>query len=297
MRLVRSLRPPTPRRVIRHTAVTPPGRASVNLVSAPDADSAARSLLCPRSLAAPLTIIPEVAGGPRRGASPFVARAVIHAVKTPATVLAVPDQRRPVVARWRRLAAACGTQFTILGSRGWVRVTLDDPAFRLTSVDAPFELIAPGEALGILRAERTREPFDFWPPVVHPHSALRATIGAKRDRLIAELASLRQFAWIIDLTAGGGVSMSNATATLAVTDDIIAAEVCLLAAQQLSWIRSGFEESVPWEHPRIQAACQLGLGISGGHALVLRVRRDDDVAQRVAERIARRLDCAVALDA
>lgn len=196
-------------------------------------------------------------------------------------------------ARWSRLASTTGAHFLTLGTIGWARVEPLDAQFLLAAFDIPLELIEHDHRIGLMRAERSREPFDFWPAITHPNSTFRAESGKMREHTLVELGAGIPFVWLLDLTLGGGSGSADSLTILAHTHDIVAAEVCLIAAQQLSWLRAGYEERGPWEDPRIQAACERHLGIGGGHALVLRCIRGDDPANRLAERIARRLDCNV----
>lgn len=295
MTFLAALRPPTPRYSLAPQPSEDGSDASITLVSGPDPRQAIAGLTAPLAWCstAPL-LAPEIARNGRFGTSPFVARALLdHLSRESTPTIAIPRSPAGLTARWRRLADASGAHFLTFGAAGWARVEPLDAQFLLSSFDIPLELAGSQPRIGLLRAERAREPFEFWPSVTHPNSTFRAESGKMRDHTLVELGAGIPFTWLLDLTLGGGSGSGDTVTILAITRDIVAAEVCLIADQQLSWLRAGYEELGPWEDPRIQAACDLHLGVGGGHALVLHCARGDEPANRLAERIARRLDCNV----
>jgi hypothetical protein len=275
-----------------------PIRATVVIVSAATiADALPYVLPDPESSTHPTLIVPEVASQGKRGASPYLVDGLLkHFREHRPTRVGLPACKGSMLEHWERLARRSATPVDHLGRQGWDRLVIDDPHVALSWVDIPVELADAQAVLALIRAERKREPFDFWPTVVHPNTAARARLSDDRDRMVPELCAAKPLSWLIDLTLGGGFSTTSGIAILALTTDVVAAELCALTVQQLSWAFSGYEQAGPWEHPRIQAACDLGVGIAAGFGLAVSARPGDDPAQRLAERIARRLDCTIEIE-
>ncbi|RIK38778.1 MAG: hypothetical protein DCC58_16230 [Chloroflexi bacterium] len=298
MNAIAALRPPRVRLERRYQPPEVARPAVVELASGHYPLAAFSALRQPiPSAGTPHLLIPETTRGQRRGTSPFFAQAALAwAAAVGQAQVGLPATDRRCRDRWLELAARSDTQVMDIAHGPWARLHLDAHAFALTSIDLPASIFAAPSVIGLLRAEHAREPFTFWSEIVHPNTRLRASVGDDRDRLLVELAAAHQAIWLLDLTPGGGVTASDGGAIVGVTDDVIAAELCVLAARQLSWIRAGFEEPGPWEHPRVQAATELRLGVDTGRDIALRASANDDVAIRLAERLARRIDAVVLID-
>jgi hypothetical protein len=120
---------------------------------------------------------------------------------------------------------------------------------------------------------------------VHPHSALQALVGGDRARTDLVAAASATYAF----TLGG-----RATPLVAWTNDPVAAQLAMLADRYLADERRGYEQRMPWEDARVQAAVERGLGVSSHQDLQLCVRAGQSAVAVVAhiQALARVLGCA-----
>jgi hypothetical protein len=101
-----------------------------------------------------------------------------------------------------------------------------------------------------------------WVRFAHPRQRLAATATDQREGLTAEIASAFHPALVLLVTTDGETSLAIAA------NDQIAAELVALAVQDLQQPSNDDEEMIgPWEHPLIQRATELGLGITWPGAL------------------------------
>jgi hypothetical protein len=226
----------------------------------------------------PATLILPAAGLASRGPESSFTRAVIRAAASRGQVA--------VGARadngWSRVALALGAQYIALGSAGWARVELDAPAL-LDAVYLPLEVERASVVLAAAAATDVGA-LGFWDRVVHPHSALQALVGGDRARMDLVAAAPATYAFTLG---------ARAEPLVAWTDDPVAAELTLLAARYLVDEQRGYEQRLPWEDARVQAAVERGLGVSSHQDLQICAQLASTAAGAVAysQALARVLGC------
>jgi hypothetical protein len=94
----------------------------------------------------------------------------------------------------------------------------------------------------------------MWARFAHPRQALGARLSSPRDGLTAEIALAVRPALVILSGTWSGCPL------LIVSDDQVAAELAGIAYRQLA--TSDPEPIGPWEHPLVQHATDLDLGIA-----------------------------------
>jgi hypothetical protein len=268
--------------------------ADVALTSQPDPAHAITTLdhLVALAQSARTVLLPTIAdrsaGGSRPQLVAALARhAALHAPPAIGVPLGTSDQ---VVNRWRQLADVSGATLLQLGATGWDRVVLGEHGRTLTDVLVPAELTDADRLVVFPVVTDTPGVFRFWRQIVHPHSRLRATAGRWHVTAAVDLAAPFSARYVLDLTHD---REARALAGLAWTDDPVAAELVILGTRVLRDRAAGVETRGPWEDEHVQAAVESGLGIAGGHGLVLRVAVGDNRAARLADGLAELLDCRV----
>jgi hypothetical protein len=184
-------------------------------------------------------------------------------------------------AGWARVAPDLGARYVALGSDGWARIELDVHAL-LDAVYLPLEVeradfvlaVAAGDA-GVL---------GFWDHVVHPHSALQARVGGDRARMDLVAAAAATYVFTLG---------PRAAPLIAWADDPVAAELTLLAARYLADEQDGYEQRLPWEDARVQAAVERGLGVASHHDVRICAQLEPTAAGAFAytQALARVLGC------
>jgi hypothetical protein len=116
-----------------------------------------------------------------------------------------------------------------------------------------------------------------WVRFAHPRQRLAAAATDQREGLTVEIASAFRPALILLIDAG------NDPPLVITSNDQIAAELAALAVQDLHHLPNDDVQMVgPWEHPLIQRATELGLGVTWPGALHLRAiwTGEDDESAR-----------------
>ena len=183
---------------------------------------------------------------------------------------------------WSIVAKGLGARSADLGSAGWTRIELVDHAL-LDAVFVPNELLNNAVVVALADQEGERA-LGFWDSVVHPHSALRALAGGHTAQMDLVAACPAHYAFRVG---------SRGTPLVVWTHDPIAAELAMLATLYLADASAGYEQRMPWEDARVQAAVERGLGAAGGHQLKLHAHlaNTDRVAISMVTEVARILDC------
>ena len=172
---------------------------------------------------------------------------------------------------------------------GWARLELPVAGFQLDAVYLPTEfarvpvIVLPGAA-------DADAPAQLWIDVVHPHTALRIRASGKRSELLAEALLATCAMYVLPLKHAD----PSARRFVAVTADVVAAQLIRLAGERLAAASDEPETVSPWEDAVVQAATQLGLGPARGDQLALIVRDVEGVAGTVPDRLAELLSCRVA---
>jgi hypothetical protein len=184
--------------------------------------------------------------------------------------------------RWSRYAEQRNVRLMELGSAGWDRVRLTIPGTALTHVDVPAEL-ASSSIVALTRPAAGVGSIGIWTRVVHPNSALRASLtrGGCAELSAAIAAQYVLCGRIGDADIG------------AATTDRIAAELLTSALDAIQRRDHGEEARSPWEQPGIQRLCELELGVTLPSRLVLRATVSDNAGERAMLRLAEILNCRV----
>jgi hypothetical protein len=148
-----------------------------------------------------------------------------------------------------------------IGSRGrrWRSVDLHGRGNRLIDVKLLEELlngagIVVVNDLGRFDPKRPAIAIAVWAQFAHPRQRLGASLGDQASGLVAEIALAAPAAWYV--IAGSWLGKPMAV----VANDMIAAELVGLAIGQAQ-ADPDRELSGPWEHPLVQRATELDLGV------------------------------------
>jgi hypothetical protein len=294
IRKLGDLRPPTP--LSERALCIPPvaSTAVVALTTHPDAGLAIATLarLRPIEDAGQVMLLPNPGTRGYPGSRPHLVAAVArHAGEgSGATIALPPGTRDSVATRWQRVAEASRSEFLRLGQAGWDRVRLAQPNTALDDVFVPCELADAGVLIAFVDVNDRAGALGIWRQVVHRYSRLRAGVASLRITTAVDLAAPFSARYVLDLSSDRAV---RALSGLAWTDDIVAAELIVLAMRTVRDREAGIETLSPWEDARVQAAAERGMGVAGGNALVVRVEVGDNRAGRLAERISELLGCRV----
>jgi hypothetical protein len=275
---IAAVRPPATHVQRRAATTTRELPAVLSIVEPTEIDAMAVRLVGESSTA---LLLPAGGLEARRPAASFT-RAMIRAAASQAHVAVgtLSD------AGWSQAALDLGAQHVLLGSAGWARMELAEPAL-LDAVFLPLEIEHTSSVLAVADADRGGA-LGFWDGSVHPHSALQARVGGVRARM--DLLAAAAATYVFTLGA-------RAAPLVAWTDDPVAAELVMLANRYLADERRGFEQRMPWEDARVQAAVERGLGVSGHQDLRIcawLLQTDTHAAAHV-QALARVLGCAHAI--
>lgn len=172
----------------------------------------------------------------------------------------------------------------------WSAVDVEAKASRLSRVWLPSPLV---EARALLLVNeltgsgRANEPIAIgvWAGLAHPRQRTGARLSGDRDGLAAEIALAVKPAAILLFADWNGMPL------LIASDDQIAAELAALALR--GHLRPGLDEPLgPWEHPLVQRATELELGVATPNMIAAERRwlgDDDNPDRRQFEELAARL--------
>lgn len=235
-------------------------------------------------------VVPSTALRSGAGAHPQVVAGLLEALGSQAMLGTPASTPQPVQRRWEGLAAGRGARSLTLGAAGWDRVELAGEAFLLDEVLVPAELADAGDLIFVPAIGDEALALGFVRGIVHPHTRMRARGNANRTRLDAEIAATVSAHYLLDASRLHG-SISASVCLWA--DDALSAELAGVGIQRLVDTRRGFESVSAWEHERVQAATELGLGPPAGDAIVLRAERDGGPSERIAGFLRDELSCRV----
>jgi len=289
--LIMAVRKPVPR---QRLSMPPIGdkRSSVTLAAGRTPDAAVEHLA--RATALPvgqsLLVVPSVATRPGQGAHPQVI-ATLLAMLGQQAMLGIPHgTAMPIRRRLERLANDAGCQAVRLGEAGWDAVAVDDSAFMLDQILLPAELADFDQGLFVPGLRDEALALGFVRTIVHPHSRLRVRSSAERERLDVEVSRATSGFFLLDATRLPGLLATNLVVW---ADDPLAMELVALGIQRFIDIARGFESVSAWEHRRVQAATELGIGPATGDDIVLNVRKSDTGMQALIEFLVTELGCTV----
>lgn len=216
-------------------------------------------------------IVPSMAERPGTGAHPQLVAGLLNHFGTRATLGVPTGTPKPLRRRWMGLARAHGAQPVGLGDAGWDRVVLPGEAYMLDEVLIPAELADADHLIFVAAHTDETLGLGFVRRIAHPHSRLRARGTSERVRLDAEIASAVRARYILDGTRLAGGVPTNLCAWVS---DPLTTELLGLGLRRYIDTRRGYESVTAWEHERVQAATELGLGPAVGSEIVLRADRE-----------------------
>ena len=144
--------------------------------------------------------------------------------------------------------------------RGWTSIDLRGRGDRLTHAKMPGRLslvaIRRSSVSDLTRFDPNRPAIAIgvWAQFAHPFQRFGAAISGQGDGLTAELALAAPPAWYFASASWQGKPMAL------LADDMIAAELLGLAIGQIQ-ADPDREPAGPWEHPLVQRATELDLGV------------------------------------
>lgn len=169
----------------------------------------------------------------------------VRARTAAANVLAAP---RSNVVAWRKRRA-----------REWISVDLKGRGDRLGQATMPRVLFESGLVVVVndltsFDPKRPAIAIGVWAQLAHPRQRFGASLSDPADGLAAEIALAAPPAWFLIAASWHGLPM------LVIADDMIAAELVGLAIGQAQ-ADPDRELAGPWEHPLVQRAAELVLGV------------------------------------
>jgi hypothetical protein len=268
------------------------GHSSITLALGRTPQSAVEHLVSATGLPVgqPVLVVPSVATKPGQGAHPQVVATLLAHLGHEATLGVPHGTAMPLRRRWERMAHNAGCQSVRLGDAGWDAIDLDDDAFLLDQVLVPAEFTDFERRLFVPALRDEALALGFLRTIVHPHSRLRARSSANRARLDVEVARAANGSFLLDATRLPGLLATN---LLVWADDPLSTELVALGIQRFIDVAQGLESISVWEHHRVQAATELGIGPATGNDIVLNVRKSDAGMHALVEFLATELGCSV----
>jgi hypothetical protein len=239
----------------------------------------------------PLLVVPSVATKPGHGAHPQVVATLLVQSGQGATLGIPHGLAMPLRRRWERLAHNAGSQVVRLGDAGWDVIEMDDDALMLDQVFLPAELNDFDQLLFVPALRDEALALGFVRAIAHPHSRLRARSSAQRLRLDVEVARASNGKFLLDATRLPGLLATN---LVVLADNPLSTELVALGIHRFMDIARGIESVSAWEHPRVQAATELGIGPASGDDILLHVWRADSGVHSLVEFLTTELGCSVA---
>lgn len=178
----------------------------------------------------------------------------------PARLVARLIQDRGGVARLIAPPRSLSGAWLRAGSESWAEVELGNRGSRLARVTLPAALVGSRSVIAVNTVssdDRQADPIviGLWARYAHPRQRTGARLSDARDGLTAEIALAVKPCSILLFSTWRGVPV------LAASADQIAAELAGLAMRQL--VSGEGEDSIgPWEHPLVQHATELELGVA-----------------------------------
>lgn len=187
--------------------------------------------------------------------------------------------------RWKNAAKQYEVSIANPGDQGWFRLGLRNMGGKLDELYLPVELLTAGKIIAFPGFPQAN-PFDFWRSISHPHTRLRTEASAFRNQLAVELATAIQADYVFRIVGG-----DEKDPLMIHADDVVAARLIWLCADQYLSEEKGREQTNPWEDVQIQAATELGVGVPLGSRLSLKVHSASNLASAFAQFAAEKLDC------